>query len=199
MPTILFFHGNADTLPGAANATRVLGERGFGLLLADYRGYAGNPGNPSEEGLLEDAIAARDFLAAKGITANRTVFMGASLGTGLASRLATLTRPAAVVLVSPFTSLPDVGASAFPWAPVRLLMRDRLDSLSAVPQINAPILVLHARDDAVIPFTQGQALADAAPRATLLAFAQHGHQLQFSRQAQAAIAAWLTRQTRQAR
>lgn len=199
MPTVLFFHGNGDSLPGAAEATRLLAQHGYGLLLADYRGYADNPGSPSEAGLLADALAAQDFLTAKGIPQEQTILMGASLGTGVASRMATLMRPSAVVLVSPFTSLPDVGAAKFPWAPVRLLMRDKLDSLKAMPAIKAPILVLHARDDRVIPFSQGEALAKAATGAAFVPFAQHGHQLQFTRQAQEAIVAWLGQKAVQTR
>lgn len=191
-PTVLFFHGNGDSLPGAAVATRALKEAGYGLLLADYRGYAGNPGKPTEAGLIADGHAALAFLAERGIPARSLVFMGASLGTGVATRLASETPPAALVLVSPFTSLPDAGAAALPWAPARLLMRDRFDSIGSMPEVKAPVLVLHARDDRVIPFQQGEALERAARDGHLIPFDTYGHQLQFTPPAQGAVLDWLT-------
>ncbi|AXB77903.1 alpha/beta hydrolase [Novosphingobium sp. P6W] len=189
--TILFFHGNGDSLPGAAMATRHLAASGYGVLLADYRGYAGNPGTPTEAGLLQDGRAAVDFLARRGTASDAVVLMGASLGSGVAARMAAEHAPAALVLVSPFTSLPDAGAAALPWVPVRTLMRDRFDNLGAITRVRAPVLVLHASDDRVIPFRQGAALVAAAPGGQLARFANNGHQLQFTAASQSAIAEWL--------
>jgi fermentation-respiration switch protein FrsA (DUF1100 family) len=191
--TVLFFHGNGDSLPGAAFATQALAQAGYGVLLADYRGYAGNPGEPSEQGLALDARAALAFARSQGLRDGDLVFMGASLGTGVATALAAEYRPAALVLVSPFTSLPDVGAAAFPWAPVHTLMRDRFPSLETIRRIEAPVLVLHAADDRTIPFSQGEALAKAAPRGSLFRFEQTGHQLQYTESAQSAVADWLAK------
>ncbi|WP_395329851.1 alpha/beta hydrolase [Novosphingobium sp. BL-8H] len=192
--TVLFFHGNGDSLSGAAFATRQLVDAGYGMLLADYRGYSGNPGKPSEQGLILDGEAALGFLKAKGIEPESLVLMGASLGTGVATQLASRHRPAALVLVSPFTSLPDVGAVAMPWAPVRALMLDRFDSLDAMPRVSAPVLVLHARDDRLIPFAQAEALAGAARNGRFLPFDRHGHQLQYEAEAQDAVVGWLASQ-----
>ncbi len=189
--TVLFFHGNGDSPAGAAFATRQLVGAGYGMLLADYRGYSGNPGKPSEHGLMLDGEAALDFLKAKGIAPESLVLMGASLGTGVATQLASRHQPAALVLVSPFTSLPDVGALTMPWAPVRALMLDRFDSLDAMPRVSAPVLVLHARDDRLIPFTQGETLARAAHDGRFLPFDRHGHQLQYEADAQDAVVGWL--------
>lgn len=189
--TVLFFHGNGDSLPGAAFATRQLAAAGYGLLLADYRGYSANPGKPSEDGLIRDGEAALAFLKTKGLPPKSLVLMGASLGTGVATQLAKAHPPAALVLASPFTSLADVGAAAMPWAPVRALMLDRFDSLGAMPHVSAPVLVLHARDDRLIPFAQGEALAKAAPHGQFLAFDRYGHQLQFEAEAQDAVVGWL--------
>lgn len=189
--TVLFFHGNGDSLSGAAFATRQLADAGYGLLLADYRGYSGNPGKPSEQALLRDGEAALAFLKAQGIAPESLVVMGASLGTGVATQLASRHRPAALMLVSPFTSLPEVGALAMPWVPVRALMLDRFDSLGAIPRVSAPVLVLHARDDRLIPFAQGEELAKAAHEGRLLPFDRHGHLLQYEAEAQDAALHWL--------
>ncbi|MCJ2187110.1 alpha/beta hydrolase [Novosphingobium beihaiensis] len=191
--TVLFFHGNGDTLPGAAAATRGLAEAGYGVLLADYRGYAGNPGKPTEAGLIMDGKAAEAFLSAQGIKPESVILMGASLGTGIATQLAADRTPAALVLVSPFTSLADAGAAALPWAPVRLLMHDQFKSRDVIADMEAPVLVLHGADDRVIPFKQGRALANAAPHGEFLRFDGNGHQLQFTAQAQDAIVQWLVR------
>ena len=190
-PTVLFFHGNGDSLPGAAVATQGLARAGYGLLLADYRGYADNPGKPTESGLVLDGRAAVAYLAEKGLEPRSLIFMGASLGSGIATRMAAEKTPAALVLVSPFTRLPDVAATAMPWAPARLLTLDRFDSISAIGKIAAPVLVLHARDDKVIPFRQGEELAKAARQGTLLPFEGQGHQLQFTETAQTATISWL--------
>jgi fermentation-respiration switch protein FrsA (DUF1100 family) len=190
-PTIVFFHGNGDSLPGAAIATQRFAAAGYGVLLADYRGYAGNPGAPDDSGLFADGRAAIAFLQRHGIAPEQLVLMGASLGTGVATRLAAEHAPAALVLVSPFTSLPDAGAAALPLVPVRLLMHDRFDNLGAIPQVHAPVLVLHATDDRIIPFAQGEALAKAAPDGKLVRFAGYGHQLQFTTAAQDAVIDWL--------
>ncbi|TCM16899.1 hypothetical protein EDF56_10611 [Novosphingobium sp. PhB165] len=189
--TVLFFHGNGDNLPGAAKATQRLADAGYGVLLADYRGYSGNPGKPTETGLIRDGEAARAFLETKGVTAPSLILMGASLGTGVATRLAHDHAPAALVLVSPFTSLPDVAARMFRWLPVRMLLLDRFESLTVMPGVAAPVLVLHARDDRLIPFAQGEALAKAARDGHFVAFDRFGHQLQFAPEAQDAIVAWL--------
>lgn len=195
-PSIVFFHGNGDTLAGAAMATDAFARSGYGVLLADYRGYGGNPGAPYEAGLTLDADAAARFLAGQGIAHEGTVIMGASLGTGVATALASRWSqaggpPAALVLVSPFTSLPDAAAAAFPWLPVRRFVHDRYDSLDTIGTLAAPVLVLHARNDAVIPHGQGRRLAGAARDGTLESFAHEGHQLQYGEAAQAFTLRWL--------
>lgn len=190
--TVLFFHGNGDSLPGAALATQGLSKAGYGLLLADYRGYAGNPGNPTEAGLIADGHAALAFLTRRGIAPRSIVLMGASLGTGIATRLASETPPRALVLISPFTSLRDAAADALPWVPARRLIRDSFESAALMPEVKAPVLVLHARDDRVIPFEQGEALERAAHDGHLIPFSAYGHQLQFTAPAQDAVLIWLT-------
>lgn len=188
---IVFFHGNGDSLPGAAQATLALAEAGYGLLLADYRGYAGNPGSPSEAGLIADGRAALAFLKSQGYAPDQQIIMGASLGGGVATQMAREEKPAALVLESTFTSLPDVGTTKFPLLPVHALMKDRFESLAALPGVDAPVLVVHARNDGLIPFAQGEALAAATPRAGLIAFPDGNHTLQFTRKAQEAIVRWL--------
>jgi uncharacterized protein len=192
-PTILFFHGNGDSLAGAEAATRRIAEAGYGVLLVEYRGYAGNPGAPSEAGLYRDGRAALAWLARHGVPAARTVLIGNSLGSGVATQLATEQKVAGLVLVSGFTSLPDVAAGHYRWLPVRPLLRDRFANRDKMGRVAAPVLVLHGEADTLIPAGHGVALAGAAKDATLELVPGAGHELAYSERAQAEIVAWLGR------
>lgn len=194
MRTVVFFHGNGDSWDGASTATARLADDGYGILLPEYRGYGGNPGSPTEDGLYDDGRAALAFLKARGVHEGSVVLIGNSLGSGVATQLAIEGRPAALVLISPYESLPDVAAEKFPWLPVRLLMRDRFDNIGKIGRVDTPVLVLHGDVDAVIPFSHGRALAHAAQRGTFVAFPQFGHELAYTEAGQAAVSGWLARQ-----
>lgn len=161
-PVLLYFHGNAEAaahnLPLAAD----LRARAFGVFLAEYRGYGGLAGSPSEEGLYADGEAAVAELGRLGIPPGRVVLVGRSLGSGVAVELATRHRVAAVVLVSAYTSLVDMGRTvAEPLAP--LVVRDRFDSLSKVGRVGAPVVLIHGELDDVVPIAMGRRLAAARP------------------------------------
>ncbi|MBB4099499.1 alpha/beta hydrolase [Sphingomonas kyeonggiensis] len=190
-PTLVFFHGNGSRIEESALATALLGQRGNGLLLVEYRGYRGNPGKPSEQGLYADGRAALAWLDGHGVPANQRILIGNSLGSGVATQLATEQPIAGLVLISGFTSLPDVAAGHYPWLPARLLLRDRYDNLTKLPQVSAPVLVLHGTADTLIPASHARALAAAAPRADLELVPGYGHELAFEPVAQARILAWL--------
>jgi len=187
-PTLVFLHGNGSRIEESALATALLGTRGNGLLLVEHRGYRGNPGTPSEQGLYADGRAALTWLDAHGVPANQRILIGNSLGSGIATQLATEQPIAGLVLISGFTSLPDVAAGHYPWLPVKLLLRDRYDNLSKLAQIRAPVLVLHGTAD---PASHARALAAAAPQADLELVPSYGHELAFEPIAQARILAWL--------
>ncbi|HSK40475.1 MAG TPA: alpha/beta hydrolase [Arenibaculum sp.] len=175
-PVIVLFHGNAGHLGLRGFKARLFLDAGYGVLLAGYRGFAGNPGRPSEPGLHADARAVLDHLLADGIPPERLVLYGESLGTGVAVRMAAERRFAALVLEAPYTSVADVGAIRFPWAPVRLLMHDRFDSLSRIPQAEMPLLVVHGERDRIVPVHLGRRLFAAAQepkRAVWLSHAGH--------------------------
>ena len=162
-PVLVFFHGNADAIARRAPKFVPFLDAGFGALLVEYRGYSGNPGTPHEAGLYRDGEAALAWLGASGVEAGRVVLYGSSLGTGVAVELATRHAVGALVLESPFTSLADVGARAYPWLPVRLLARERYDSLAKMTRVRAPVLVLHGEADGIVPPDMGRAILDAAP------------------------------------
>jgi fermentation-respiration switch protein FrsA (DUF1100 family) len=143
---------------------RALADHGFNILLFDYRGYGGNQGSPSESGLAADARAARAYLAGRAdVDASQLVYLGESLGTGVAVTLAVAHPPAALVLRSPYTSMADVGAYHYPMLPVRLLLRDRFASKEAIGRLRAPLLIVAGDRDEVVPLDQSRQLYEAAP------------------------------------
>jgi fermentation-respiration switch protein FrsA (DUF1100 family) len=161
-PLIVLFHGNGGTIEiRAAKAKTYIGA-GFGVLLPEYRGYGGNPGSPSEAGLYADGRAALAFAAAQGITPDHWIFLGESLGTGVAVQMATEQRVAALVLEAPYTSIADVAQSNFPLLPVWWLVRDRFDSAEKIARVGAPLFVVHGERDGTIPVKFGRALFAAA-------------------------------------
>jgi fermentation-respiration switch protein FrsA (DUF1100 family) len=161
--TILVFNGNAGHRGFRARLAAMLRERGYGVLLFDYRGYGGNPGTPTEAGLAADARAARTFLLARPeAAATHLVYFGESLGSGVAARLAAEHRPAALVLRSPFTSMADVGAWHYPLLPVRWLLRDRFDTASRIAGLGCPLLVIAGDQDTIVPYAQSRRVFEAA-------------------------------------
>jgi fermentation-respiration switch protein FrsA (DUF1100 family) len=165
---VVYFHGNGEVVGDDVWIARELLRRGLGVVLVEYRGYGhSSPGDPSEAGLYADATAVLDDLAARGVDASRVVLWGASLGTGIAVEMAVRGRGAALVLVAPYTSMTDVAKFHIPWAPVSLLLRDRYDTLSKAAKVTIPTFVLHGRDDEVVPFRMGEAVAGAIAGAHL--------------------------------
>ena len=165
-PTVLFLPGNAGNRAMRAALAGRLADRGVQSLFVDYRGYGGNPGSPSEEGLMGDARAARRYLLGRpDVDAGRLVFFGESLGTGVAVRLASETAPAALILRSPYTSLRDVGRRHYPFLPM-FLLRDTFSSIERMPRVTCPVLVIAARRDSIVPTPLSERLFAAAPAST---------------------------------
>lgn len=171
---LIFFHGNGDSaLNSAFSLAPVLGEAD-GALMMSYRGYAGNPGQPSEEGLYADADAGLAYLRSRGIEDSRIVIGGFSLGTGVASQLATKGEFAGLLLIAPFTALSDVAAEHFPWVPTSLLMRDRYLTRDRL-KTGAPLLIVHGKRDGIIPVSHARRLATIREDARLELFDNATH------------------------
>jgi fermentation-respiration switch protein FrsA (DUF1100 family) len=161
-PTLVYFHGNGGNLMNRIGRVGFFAGTGWGMLFVEYRGYGGNPGQPSEAGLHNDALGAVAFLAARDIPSDRLVLYGESLGTGIAVWLATEKKVAALVLDSPYTSIADVAQSHFRFLPVKLLMKNRFDLVGRIGQINAPLLVMQGALDNVVPPSMGRQVYAAA-------------------------------------
>jgi fermentation-respiration switch protein FrsA (DUF1100 family) len=149
--TVLVANGNAGDRSLRAPLARALANQGFGVLLFDYRGYGGNPGSPSEEGLARDVRAARQFLTDEGVPGERLLYYGESLGAGVVAELATEHPPAGLVLRSPFTDLASVGQIHYPFLPVRALLKDRFPVAEYVSRVTVPITVVYGTEDSIVP------------------------------------------------
>lgn len=154
-PVVVVFHGNAGHRGTAFDKFRPIGDWGYGLLIVDYRGYGGNPGVPSEDGLVADA---RSVLDALGSAGEHAVLYGESLGSGVAVALAAERPVAGVILEAPFTSIAEVAQTHYWCTPAKWLVRDRFDSLARIGRVDAPLLVLHGGRDDTIPPRLGQRL-----------------------------------------
>jgi len=174
--TILYLHGNGGHIGHRGGKVRAYLDAGYGLLLLSYRGYAGNPGKPTEEGLYADGDAAMAFLAGTGVQSSRVVLYGESLGTGIAIELAIKYDVNAAVLEAPYSSIPDVAQHHYFYMPVRYLVRDRFDSTEKIARVEEPILVVHGGKDRVVPMKFGKKLFDTArePK-SFLQLATAGH------------------------
>jgi hypothetical protein len=159
--SVLLFHGNAGNLEDRRDLVRQLREHPANVLAVDYRGYGKSEGKPSEEGLYRDARAAYDWLCAK-TPPGRIVVLGKSLGGAVAADLASKVPCGGLILQSTFTSTPDMAGRVMPLFPARLFMRTKYDTLSKVPKIACPKLILHSREDEMIPFEMGEKLYAAA-------------------------------------
>ncbi len=160
-PAVLVCNGNGGDRAMRADLAAALNRIGLSVLLFDCRGYGGNPGRPSEDGLAADARAAQAWLAAQpGVT--KIVYFGESLGGAVAVGLAVERPPAALVLRSPFTSLPDVAAVHYPWLPVRRLLMDRYPSIDRIGSVHVPVIVIAGDRDDIVPESLSRRLYEAA-------------------------------------
>lgn len=156
--TIVFFHGNADNLYTASE----IGDRyialGYGFLSAEFRGYSGLPGKPTEKGLYADGRAYLRYLVANGVSPSHVVRFGQSLGTGIATQMATEFPVGGLMLLAPFLSVPAVAQAHFPIFPCALLALDRYDNGRKIANVHAPVLIVNGTFDDVVPPRQGQDL-----------------------------------------
>ena len=174
-PVVIFFHGNGDILAWRAPWFGALTADGTGLVAVSFRGYAGSSGSPTESGLINDAEAAYAF-AAQRYAPDRIVVWGYSLGTGPAVALAARQPIGRLVLEAPYTSIADVAAAAFPFAPVRWFVRDQFHADQWISKVTSPVLIMHGGRDRTIPIRFGERLYELArdPK-QMVRFPEGGH------------------------
>ncbi len=160
---ILFCHGNAGNISHRLESIQIFHRLGLSTLIFDYRGYGDSEGKPDEQGTYRDAEAAWRFLVdEQGVSTNDIIVFGRSLGGCIAAWLARKHTPRALILESTFTSVPDVAAKLYPFLPVRLLSRFSYNAREYVREVNCPVLIIHSRNDDIIPFSCGKRLFEAA-------------------------------------
>lgn len=165
-PALLFLHGNAGNMSQRLDSLRIFHELGLSSLIVDYRGYGHSSGKPDEQGTYRDGQAAYQFMRHNlGIPAQRLLIFGRSLGGGIATWLATRNDCLGVIIESSFISVPRLGQEVYPWLPVRWLARIRYNNAARMAHLRCPVLVIHSRDDRLIPFHHGRRLHELAPPA----------------------------------
>ena len=166
---VVHFHNNREMAEDSAGIARELVARGLGVVLVEYRGYgASSAGSPTEDGLYADAEAALDLLASRGIGPERIILWGTSLGTGVAAEMARRGRGGRLVLVTPYTSIPDLVTDVAPFVPAGVLVPDHFDTLAKAGAIGIPTVVVHGDADEIVPFRMGERIAGAIHGARLL-------------------------------
>lgn len=163
--TVLFLHGNAGNISHRLDSIAIFHSLGLNVLIIDYRGYGKSDGTTSEQGTYRDGEAAWRYLVdERGIDPSGIIIFGRSLGGAVAAHLAATQEPAALIVESSFTSAGDMAAKLYPFLPVRMLLRLEYPVIDYVAAAKAPVLIVHGRDDEIIPFAMGQELYDAAPQ-----------------------------------
>jgi pimeloyl-ACP methyl ester carboxylesterase len=189
--TIVYFHGNAGNLAGRAQRFSRLINNGYGIVAMAYRGSSGSTGQPSELAISRDALLVRDNLAQmlgqppKG----KIIYYGESLGTGVATKLATTIPPDALILEAPYTSILNIAASQMPIFPIRNLLDQRWETNRYIKTVNSPTLVLHGTHDRIVPYAMGKTIFSLSPAKdkVLKTLKGGGHASAFSSEGQSAL------------
>lgn len=162
-PTILWFHGNAGNHGMRFPLAYLYAHKGYGLLLAGYRGFGGNEGKPTEKGLYKDARAWITSLTGAGVDIGDIVLYGESLGSGVAVQMATEFKDIhALILQAPYLSFVVIARKRYFFLPVDLMLLDQYRSKDKIADVTAPLLIMHGEQDSLIPATHGRKLYELA-------------------------------------
>ncbi len=166
---VLFFHGNAGNISHRLDSIAIFHQLGLDTLIIDYRGYGESSGQTSEQGTYLDAQAAWDYLVGeRGVSPDRIIIFGRSLGGAVGAWLGSQHTPAAVIIESSFSSGADMAHRLYPFLPTRLLTRLRYPVAEYASRLECPVLVVHSRDDEIIPFAMGEAIYAAVKQRKVL-------------------------------
>jgi fermentation-respiration switch protein FrsA (DUF1100 family) len=191
--TFVFFHGNGDCLASASEVSDPYIAAGYGFLVAEYRGYSGLPGKPSEAGLYADGRAYIYALMGRGVKSENIILFAHSLGTGVAVQMAEEFHVSGVILLAPYSSVPEMAQIEYPYLPARYLARDRFENDKKIGHINAPVLIVNGSNDQQIPPSQGRQLYELANEPKEFhSFPGRGHNDSFSDLAPIALG-WVDR------
>jgi fermentation-respiration switch protein FrsA (DUF1100 family) len=160
---LLFCHGNAGNISHRLDSIEIFNILNLSVLIFDYRGYGKSAGKPSENGTYLDAEAAWDYLVnVKQKSPQNIIIFGRSLGGAIAAEIAMRKNPAALIIESCFTSVPELGKKFYPWLPIKLISKFKYSTIDKMGSINCPKLIIHSHEDEIIPFGHGKALYENA-------------------------------------
>ena len=160
--TLVFFHGNAGNLENRIYKLNLIKDFEINFLIVAYRGFSGNKGEPTETGLYEDARSTLDWIVKQGVSEDKIILYGESLGTGVSTEVAQNKKFAGIILESPFTSMVDAGKFYYFYLPVSLLLKDRYETIKKLKNIRIPMLVMHGKRDKIVPFHMGKKVFEEA-------------------------------------
>ena len=179
--TILYFHGNAGSLENRIHKINYFKDMNINFILLAWRGFSGNKGKPTEQGLYQDARSAVKWLINQGVTEENIIIYGESLGTGVATEIAQNKNFAGIILESPFTSMIAAAKSKYPIFPIRLLLKDKYESDKKIKNIKSPILVMHGEIDKIVPFWMGEKMFQLANEPKYSYFSKYDdHMMEFN-------------------
>ena len=175
--TIIYFHGNAGVLDNRIHKLNHFKDIDVNFLIIAWRGFSGNPGKPTEDGLYIDGKSAVNWVLEQGVKQENIVLYGESLGTGIALEIAQNKNFAGVILETPFTSMVAAAQNFYPFIPVSLLLKDRYENEKKVINTNIPIMVMHGEKDTIVPFSMGKRIFELANDPKYSYFTKHDNHM----------------------
>jgi fermentation-respiration switch protein FrsA (DUF1100 family) len=180
--TIIYFHGNAGKLENRIHKLNHFKDMNVNFLIIAWRGFSGNEGKPSEEGLYEDGNSSIRWLKNLGLTEKDIIIYGESLGTGIATEIAQNKNFAGLILETPFTSMIDAAKNFYPYIPVDLILKDKYKNNVKIKNINVPLLVMHGEEDQIVPFWMGKKIYEIANKPKYSYFTKYDdHMMEFDK------------------
>ena len=180
--TIVYFHGNAGKLENRIHKLNHFKDIKVNFLIIAWRGFSGNEGKPSEEGLYEDGNSSIRWLKNLGLTEKDIIIYGESLGTGIATEIAQNKNFAGLILETPFTSMIDAAKNFYPYIPVDLILKDKYKNNVKIKNINVPLLVMHGEEDQIVPFWMGKKIYEIANKPKYSYFTKYDdHMMEFDK------------------
>ena len=192
--TIVYFHGNAGKLENRIHKLNHFKDMNVNFLIIAWRGFSGNEGKPSEEGLYEDGNSSIKWLKNLGLTEKDIIIYGESLGTGVATEIAQNNNFAGLILETPFTSMIDAAKNFYPYIPVDLILKDKYKNNLKIKNINIPLLVMHGEADQIVPFWMGKKIYEIANKPKYSYFTKYDdHMMEFDKNLVLALKSFLKR------
>ena len=180
--TIVYFHGNAGKLENRIHKLNHFKDMKVNFLIIAWRGFSGNEGKPSEEGLYEDGNSSIRWLKNLGLTEKDIIIYGESLGTGIATEISQNKNFAGLILETPFTSMIDAAKNFYPYIPVDLILKDKYKNNVKIKNINVPLLVMHGEEDQIVPFWMGKKIYEIANKPKYSYFTKYDdHMMEFDK------------------